>query len=286
MPRYAAIDIGSNSIRMQAAEVRGGGETSILAADRRVVRLGESVFRDGAISAGAMALACSTLEKMAAQYRQFDVAGVRAVATAAVRDTRNQAEFVEHASAAAGAPVEIITGREESRLIHLGVQSRWPHPGSRILIIDIGGGSAETISSDQGHMREAVSRPLGAVRLHEIFISGDPAAPGELHRMREYIELRVSGSARRFGATGWDRVVATSATASAVVSAVNRIPRSKRELADRKRATTAQVRRLAKELGAMSLAARRKVIGIGPSRAEIIVPGVLVLLSILEEFGA
>lgn len=233
-----------------------------------------------------MALACSTLEKMTAQYRGLDVAGVRAVATAAVRDAHNQAEFVERASEAAGVPVEIITGREESRLIHLGVQSRWPHSGSRVLIVDIGGGSAEMISSDHGHMRDAVSKPLGAVRLKEIFISANPAAVWELRRMREYIEQRVSGSARRFGIPYWDRVVATSATASAIVCMVNRIPRSKRELADRKKATTAQIRRLAKELGAMNLAARRKVTGIGPSRAEIIVPGAFVLLSILTEFGA
>ncbi len=286
MPRYAAIDIGSNSIRMQASESIPGGENTILAADRQVTRLGESVFRNGAISEEAMTLVCSVLERMVAQYRKLNVAGVRAVATAAVRDARNQSQFIARASEAAGTPVEIITGREESRLIHLGVQSRWPHPEERVLIVDIGGGSAEVIYSDHAVMRDAISKPLGAVRLREIFLPADPPANRQLHEMWEYIDLRLSGSAKRFGVRAWDRVVSTSATASAIVCAINRIPRSRRDEADRKRASTAQVRKLCARLSGMGLAERRQVTGIGTRRAEIIVPGLATLLRILEEFRA
>ncbi|HWB99520.1 MAG TPA: hypothetical protein VG672_22575, partial [Bryobacteraceae bacterium] len=174
MPRYAAIDIGSNSIRMQAAEVAPGSPTRILASERQVVRLGESVFRNGVISTEAMDLACEVLARMAAQYQKLDIVGSRAVATSAVRDARNQAQFLDRASQAVGAPVEIISGREEARLIHLGVQSRWPHPQERVLIIDIGGGSAEIIASEHGRMRDAFSKPLGAVRLNAIFLRNDP----------------------------------------------------------------------------------------------------------------
>src|SRR6266542_6649814 len=100
MPRYAAIDIGSNSIRMAAAEVVPGEVPQTLAADREVVRLGESVFRNGALSESAIALATSVLARMAEAYRRLDVVGVRAVATSAVRDARNQQEFVERAAQA------------------------------------------------------------------------------------------------------------------------------------------------------------------------------------------
>jgi exopolyphosphatase / guanosine-5'-triphosphate,3'-diphosphate pyrophosphatase len=92
MPRYAAVDIGSNSVRMMAAEV-GQGPTRILAQDRQVTRLGESVFRSGKISEEALVFLCAQLARMSAIYNNLDVRGVRAVATSAVRDASNQRSF-------------------------------------------------------------------------------------------------------------------------------------------------------------------------------------------------
>jgi exopolyphosphatase/guanosine-5'-triphosphate,3'-diphosphate pyrophosphatase len=284
MPRYAAIDIGSNSIRMMAAETSPGGPPKILAQDRQVVRLGESVFRNGAVSSQAMETAASVLARMAAQYRELDVLAARTVATSAIRDTRNQREFLERASQAIGAPVEIISGQEEARLIHLGVETRWPHPNRRVLMIDIGGGSAEMIASDNGQMREAVSRPVGAVRLREMFLKNDPPSERDLHRLDEYIEEKLSPALTRIPGRAWDRAIATSATASSLVSAIHRIPRARREMADRMRASTPQMRALFHKLAGRNLSERRKMTGIGPSRAEIIVPGANVLLRIMEGF--
>ncbi len=286
MARYAAIDIGSNSIRMEAAEVAAGSPPRILASEREVTRLGESVFQSGRISQDALQLACTVLARMAGIYKALDVVGVRAVGTASVRDARNQGEFIARASEAIGTPVEVITGREEARLIEMGVQSRWPHPKQRVLMVDIGGGSAEIIFSDEGRMRDAVSKPLGAVRLREIFLANDPPSPQELHRMQEYIWERLAGVPQRFGVSQWDRVIATSGTAAAVLSAIAGVPRPKRDRADRLHASTAQVRKLAKKLSALGLAERRRVTGIGPRRAEIIVPGITLLLSVLEMFQA
>jgi exopolyphosphatase/guanosine-5'-triphosphate,3'-diphosphate pyrophosphatase len=282
MPRYAAIDIGSNSVRMLAAEVAPGSPVRILASEREVTRLGESVFRTGGMSEEAMSLTCAALAKMAARYKALDVAGVRAVATSSARDARNQAEFLERASQAIGAPVEAISGREEARLIHLGVLSRWPQPGRRVLIVDIGGGSAEVIGAEDGRILEVVSRPLGAVRLRELFLADDPPSPRELRQIREFIQEKLAETFRRFGSRSWDRAIATSATAAAVACAIGGVPRAKRDRVDRLRATTAQVRKLYNKLSALDLAARRKIAGIGPRRAEIILPGVAVLLEILE----
>ncbi len=284
MARYAAIDIGSNSVRMEAAEVLPGQPTRILASDREVTRLGESVFRGGAVSEEALKNTCAVLARMSELYRSLDVVGVRAVATSAIRDTRNQKEFLARASEAAGAPVEIISGREEARLIHLGVQNSWPQTGKRVIMIDIGGGSAEIIASEDGHLREAYSKPLGAVRLRESFLKDEPPSPRQLHLMHEYIQEKLWSAVRRLGHTGWDRAIATSATASAVASAVARVPRWQREDIDRQRVSTAQVRKLYRKLAELNLAGRRKITGIGPRRAEIIVPGIAVLLDFLEEF--
>lgn len=285
MPRYAAIDIGSNSIRMETAETMPGKPMRILTSDREVTRLGESVFRSGRIDAEAMDLTCNVLARMAAAYQALDVAGVRAVATSSVRDARNQAEFIQRASQAAGTQVEVISGREEARLIHLGVQSRWPQPDRRVLIVDVGGGSVEIIASEDGRIRDAVSKPLGAVRLRELFLASDPPTGIELHRMQEYIDEKLAPVARRFGTSHWDRAIATSATASAVACAIGGIPRPKRERADRVRMPSAQIRKLSKRLSSLGLGGRRRVTGIGPRRAEIIVPGISVLVRVLEEFG-
>jgi len=284
MPRYAAIDVGSNSIRMEAAELTPGTEPKILASDREVTRLGESVFRTGRLSEEAMQLACTVLARMAAKIKTLDVVGARAVATSSVRDARNQAEFLARASEAAGVPVEVVSGREEARLIHLGVRTRWPNAGHSLLMVDIGGGSAEIIRSEGGHVREAVSKPLGAIRLKEIFLTADPPAERQLHQMREYIEERLAGAVRRFGHDRYDRAIATSATAAAVVCAVNGVPRPRRDGADRLRASTLQVQRLFRRIRGLDLAHRRRVPGVGPRRAEIIVSGTAVLLHVLEAF--
>ena len=282
MPRYAAIDIGSNSLRMEAAEVAEGQAPRILTSERQVTRLGLSVFRTGRISQEAMDMICGVLGSMAAQYRKLGMDGVRAVATAAVRDAGNQHEFIARASAALGTEVEIISGQEEARLIQLGVKSRWPHPQERFLIIDIGGGSAEIILSENERISLAFSKPLGALRLQELFLKSDPPKEADLHRMEEYIAERIGSAVRRIGSNPVDRVIGTSATASAIVCAVNRIPRARREESDRLRASTPRIRKLFKDLCGLDCAGRQKITGIGPRRAEIIVPGAAVMLRVLE----
>ena len=284
MPRYAAIDIGSNSIRMLAADVTPGRQMAVLEADRVITRLGASVFRAGAISDEAMGAACAVLRRMAAAYQRHDLDGVRIVATAAVRDASNRLEFIERAAEAAGAPIDIVSGQEEARLIHLGVQSKWPHPRHRVLIVDIGGGSAEIIHSENGQMMEAFSRPLGAVRLTGVFLDEDPPEEMHLHQMIEFIDEKLAKVVERLGRIRPDRVIGTSATAAALVCAVNRIPRARREEADRLRATLPQVRGLFGDLAGRKREARAKITGVGPRRAEIIVAGVAVMLRILEKF--
>ena len=283
MARYAAVDIGSNSVRMMAAEV-AHGETGILAHDRQVTRLGESVFRSGRISKEALDFLTATLERMAAAYSRLEIRGVRAVATSAVRDASNQQEFLARASAALGTNVEVISGPEEARLIHLGVEARWPRPKERTLIVDVGGGSAELIISQGGQLIDAVSKPLGAVRLTEVFLKSDPPREEELHRMHGYIEEKLSSFIKQHRAEKFDRAVATSATAAAIVSAVNQVPRARRDEADRLRASTSQIRELYALLSASNLAARLKITGIGPKRAEIVIAGTAVFLRSLELF--
>jgi exopolyphosphatase / guanosine-5'-triphosphate,3'-diphosphate pyrophosphatase len=283
MSRYAAIDIGSNSIRMLAADVHSPQTMRVLASDRQVVRLGKTVFREGRLAPSEIELACQVLGRMVEQYRKLDIMGVRAVGTAALRDASNRDEFLARAGAIIGHPVEVISGLEEARLIHLGVQSAWPHPKQRVLMIDIGGGSAELILSEGGRLVEAFSKPLGALRLTEVFLKSDPPNPRELARMQKYIQERIADPVMRFGTARLNRMIATSATAAAAVCAVNHVRRSRRERADRLPATAPQLRQLFRDVSSRDSAGRAKITGIGPKRSEIIVAGIAVLSHVVQE---
>jgi exopolyphosphatase / guanosine-5'-triphosphate,3'-diphosphate pyrophosphatase len=283
MSRYASVDIGSNSVKMQISEVRPGSKPEVLADIRDVTRLGASVFRSGYIDGATQDFVVQILRKMAEAVTKYEVVAIRAVATSAVRDASNGIEFVARASEAIGTKVEIISGQEEARLIYLGVESVWPHKDGRLMVIDVGGGSAEIILGERGRMIDGVSRPLGAVRLTEMFLKSDPPTKGELQQLNHFIDEKLAVVTNRFGEEGVSRVVGTSATAAALVCGVHGIPRSRRADADRLRVTAGQVREFTEELASMNLAARRKVTGIGPRRAEIIVAGASVFARILEK---
>lgn len=286
MPRYGAVDIGSNSIRMQAAEVDPGEPPRLLAEDREVTRLGESVFQQGVVSPAAMDQTGRVLRRMADALRACEVAAFRAVATSAVRDARNQDEFLLRCQLAlGGVQPEIISGGEEARLIHLGVQTQWPEAGNDKLIIDIGGGSAEIIESRGGEAVNALSKPLGAVRLTQMFFSEDPPSARSLQQFTEYVREKLAPVARQIRCERSDHVIVTAATAAAVVRAIQGLPSSNGAEADRRSVETADVRELFSTLARQNLRGRQAINGIGPRRAEIIIAGAGVLALILESLS-
>jgi exopolyphosphatase/guanosine-5'-triphosphate,3'-diphosphate pyrophosphatase len=262
MTRYAAVDIGSNSIRMNVAEVTAGGAPRLLATQRDVARLGDSVFRTGALSPEATDLLCAILSRMRGVWEPLGISRGRAVATAALREARNRAEVVARASTALGIPIEIISGEEEARLIRLGVRA-----GKRSLIIDIGGGSTEIILEDR-----AWSLPLGAIRLQARFMRSDPPEAAELRALEEFIADEVGRVVRELAGVTVEGAIGTSATARAVVSAADP-------------GTTDRVLAFYRAVCRLDLAGRRRIDGVGPQRAEIIIPGTAVLLHLLEALG-
>src|SRR3954469_24633888 len=182
MPRYAAVDIGSNSVRLLVGDYVLNGVLKVLAADRVVTRLGEGVFRSGRIDDQALEFLCVQLARFSQIIARHEVLAIRAVATAAVRDANNQADFIPRVSAALGSGVEVISGQEEARLIHLGVGLRWPQPKGHTLLVDVGGGSSEITLSEDGRLQESFSKPLGAVRLTEVFLKdSDPASAEDIN---------------------------------------------------------------------------------------------------------
>jgi len=279
MPTFAAVDIGSNSVRLKIARLTGGRLRAVHE-DREVTRLGESTFRSGFLTPEAMAETVKVLRRFHRATQQVVTDSVRVVATSALRDARNAQAFLEWVRSATGWKVEIISGVEEARLIHLGLVSALRVAASTTLMIDLGGGSCELTVSRQGHIRDTVSLPLGAVRLTDEFLRHDPPRKGELKRLGGFVVREVNRVAPRVVAARVKNVIATSGTAAALAAAASHL----RENGRRQRAAVsrAQMTRIAKRLARLPVAERRKIEGIGFRRAEIIVAGAMVYHELLD----
>src|ERR1700712_5193803 len=218
MPTFAAIDIGSNSCRLAIATVQQH-KLKTLHEDREVTRLGESVFENGAISPDAMANTIKALKRFQKAVQLHVVDQVRVVATSAMRDARNSEAFRAWVKSTTGWNVEVISGLEEGRLIHLGVVAHEPGARGKCLLIDLGGGSCEVTVSEGGRIKEMVSLPLGAVRLQQEFLRSDPPTKEDVARLRKHIERELRRAERKLGMPKVGLVIATSGTAAALAEA-------------------------------------------------------------------
>ncbi|MFN2975160.1 Ppx/GppA phosphatase family protein [Terriglobus aquaticus] len=309
MPKFAAIDIGSNSCRLAIAEVQQH-KLHMLHEDREVVRLGESVFETGLISPDAMATTIRALKRFQKAVQTQVVDRVRVVATSAMRDAQNASAFTAWVKSELGWNVEVISGLEEGRLIHLGVTTHEPGARGRCLLIDLGGGSCEITLSENGRVQEMVSLPLGSVRLQQEFLHTDPPSREEQNQLRTYIDRELRKLERKFGPQApIPLVIATSGSAAALAEASTVLAESKpakskgktliklparkprnfaaHELRSALRlepltANTPTVRALAAQLVTMTNEQRMAVPGIGPKRSEIIIGGAFVYAELLE----
>src|SRR5438309_10238263 len=279
MPTFAAIDIGSNSVRLKIARLVGHRLREIVE-DREVTRLGESVFRSGFLSPEAMENTIKVLRRFHRTVQREGADVVRVVATSALRDARNSRAFLEWVRSATGWKVEIISGLEEARLIHLGLVSSLRVNVSPILMIDLGGGSCELTISSKNHIRDTIRLPLGAVRLTNEFLQHDPPRKSELRRLRGFVEREIGRISGRIVRARPKAVIATSGTAAALAAVCHGLYKTKGPRAST--VSRAQMRRIAKMLARLPIEKRRQLSGVGPRRAEIIVAGALVYAELLE----
>ncbi len=281
MPTFAAVDIGSNSVRLKISRLASHRLMEIHE-DREVTRLGESVFRSGFLSPEAIALTVKVLRRFHRAAQKAGADSVRVVATSALRDARNSRAFLEWVRSATGWRVEIISGLEEARLIHLGLTSTLRVNTSPTLMIDLGGGSCELTISNKGHIRETVSLPLGAVRLTNDFLHHDPPRKSEMRQLRSLIAREAGRISGRITGLKPKAVIATSGTAEALAKVCHAMYQTKSQ-----RTMTVnrlQMRRIAKMLARLSLDERRKVPGIGLRRAEIVIAGAAVYSELMERY--
>jgi exopolyphosphatase/guanosine-5'-triphosphate,3'-diphosphate pyrophosphatase len=267
----AAIDVGTNAVRLELARPLPDGSLETLHQERDPVRPGEGVFATGSIPRDVADRLLATLRRYAALCRR-DGARVRAVATSAIREARNGPEIVRRVRKETGLELEVVSGREEARLICLGVL-HGRAPRARSLVIDIGGGSTEVASAVGEEPTSLWSVALGAVRLTETFGTGARVAPARLALLRSFAdEAFREGLPRRFP---HPRVaLGSSGTINAVVSfAASR----------RRNASAKEIRRAVKELAGMGIDERRR--HFEPRRAEIIVAGAVILEAAVRQLG-
>jgi exopolyphosphatase/guanosine-5'-triphosphate,3'-diphosphate pyrophosphatase len=280
MPTFAAIDIGSNSVRLKISRLQAG-RLKAIHEDREVTRLGEGVFSSGLLSPEAMSQTVQVLRRFNRAVQECGADKVKVVATAALRDARNSRAFLEWVRSTTGWTIEVVSGLEEARLIHLGLVSGSRLGAQSVLLVDLGGGSCEVTLSRQGHLRDTVSLPLGAVRLTGEFLKHDPPRKGELMRLQEFVAREIARVQDRIKSARVSAVIATSGTAAALAGMANYLSRP-RKRAPATYATREMVRRIARELTKLPLEQRQKVPGIGPRRAEIICAGAVVYAELLE----
>src|ERR1700716_1861117 len=226
MPTFAAIDIGSNSVRLKIARLHGRRLKEVHE-DREVTRLGEGVFGSGLLPPEAMGEPVRVLRRFHRATQECGTDSVRVVATAALRDARNSRAFLEWVRSTTGWNVEIISGLEEARLIHLGLVPTVRINSSPVLMMDLGGGSCELTISSGGHIRNTVSLPLGAVRLTNEFLRHDPPRKSEMRQLRGFIVREIERIADRIKRARPKVVIATSGTAESLAAVCHGLYKTK-----------------------------------------------------------
>jgi exopolyphosphatase / guanosine-5'-triphosphate,3'-diphosphate pyrophosphatase len=266
----AAIDVGTNAVRLKLARPLPDGSLETLHDERDPVRPGEGVFKSGQIPRDVADRLLSTLRRYGALCRRYK-ARVRAVATSAVREAGNRDEILKRVKEEAGLNLELVSGREEARLICLGVLQGRP-PSARSLVVDIGGGSTE-VASALGEKPIALwSVAIGAVRLTEMFDTGGKIRPKDLKLVRSYVREAVEESLPEKVAGAPRTALGSSGSIHAVV-----------QFAAAEGTGHVNARQLTKaveELVDMGPEGRRK--RFDPRRADIIVPGAVILEAIVE----
>ena len=268
--RRAVIDIGTNTVKLLVADVREGQVFPIVSKDQ-TTRLGEGVAVTRQLSGAAIARTVSAIAGYVADTREQGVARLSVFTTSAAREARNQQEFLQAVRQQCGVEVAVLSGQQEAELIFCGVASD-PHWSSqRLVVLDIGGGSAEIIRGQGGKIKKWASLPLGAVRLTELF------------RDRSFAELaaHLRTTFRSALADFADPDCHFIATGGASTT----LGRVATGTADHANLTFAEVSGLVAQLNALSLTERQKIPGLPPDRADIIVAGGAVLMFAMEAVG-
>jgi exopolyphosphatase / guanosine-5'-triphosphate,3'-diphosphate pyrophosphatase len=284
--RLGAVDIGTNSTRLMVADV-DGHDAPLHTVDRRmrITRLGQGVDATRRFAPEAIERTVAVLREYRGALEHHDVTRVRAVATSAARDATNRDDFfVPARDALGGVELELVSGDEEARLSFLGATTGLDEP-SPYLVVDIGGGSTEFIVGTTGP-EGSLSVDIGCVRLTEHYLHGDPPTAEELSQAVSVVRDHLADVARELpGVRDAHTLVGLAGTITTVAAIEMGLPEYDAEKIHHFRLTKAAAEDVFRTLATESVAQRRHNPGLDPARADVIVGGTIVLVSILRAFG-
>jgi len=294
--RRAVIDVGTNSIKLLVADVSGHDVRPVWEESRQT-RLGRGFYETHRLQAGAIATTAQAVRDFATTARRREAATVRVIATSAARDAVNPQDLLSAIEDATGLNVEIISGEREADWVYQGVRTDPRLAGQPILLLDVGGGSTEFIlgQGDAKHFRH--SFPLGTVRLMEKLPPSDPPHPQELAACRRWLKdflerevrpaldpaLRQELAAR--AGKGAVNLVGTGGTASVLACMEAELRTYDRERIEAARLSIERMRARVAKLWTSSLEQRKKVAGLPPNRADVILMGSVIYEAIMEALG-
>jgi exopolyphosphatase/guanosine-5'-triphosphate,3'-diphosphate pyrophosphatase len=280
--KLATLDVGSNTVLMLIAERDSAGEVQVIADLSRITRLGRGVDSTGQLDHESAALTLAAIAEFAQRARALGVEKVVGVATAALRDVRDGADFIAEVKSRAGVDLEIITGETEAELSYLAVMKGLAlDPIAKVLIVDIGGGSTELIRAQAGRKLDLVSLQLGSVRLTERLVHHDPPTA------REAAELRLTiGDALQ--QLGWDFVpdimVGIAGTVTTVCAVALGLATYDSKIVHGHRLSHEDVIAEIARFASLTLADRKGLPGLEPGRADVIFAGAAILERIMAHF--
>ncbi len=286
----AVIDVGTNTLRLLIGYAEGGRIVRLFS-ERAVTRLGADLQRKRFLDVSAIENSISSLKVFKVLCDKYGVRKIFAIGTSALREARNSDEFLSRTYKSTGIAIRIISGDEEASLTLKGilVDGVVTEACPSLFIIDVGGGSTEWVWGNEFVIKDSV--PVGAVKLLESFIEHDPPLPSELKRLKEYLIGQIQGSFSVHSFTPEELVsqedypqcfIATGGTATTLASVDLSLQGYDRNKIHLHRVTLPTLHHLFDKLCALSLAVRKEIQGLEPQRADIVVPGLLILITFME----
>lgn len=287
MSRVAAIDCGTNSLRLLVADVARDGLLHDVVREMRIVRLGEGVDRTGQFSAAALTRTFAVLDDYAAMIATHGVAAVRMVATSATRDVSNREEFLAGVRERIGTDPDVIDGDEEARLSFAGAtrELQGSSVAAPYLVCDIGGGSTEFVLGDASGVQAARSVNIGCVRMTERHLHDDPPTTAQIDAARADIDAAIELAAQTVPVQQAATLVGLAGSVTTVVALALGLPHYDPERIHHTRISAVDVSKVAQSLLSMTRAERAALSVMHPGRVDVIGAGALVLDRVLAVGG-
>jgi exopolyphosphatase/guanosine-5'-triphosphate,3'-diphosphate pyrophosphatase len=280
------LDIGTHSIRLLLVRNIPNRSRRIITQQKEVVRLGEGEFNDRLLKEDAMRRAVLVCQKFSAMLKEYGANPIIAVATSATRDALNQTEFLHRLQTEADLSVTVISGREEARLIYLGITSGSNLGEHNAVFIDIGGGSTELTVGNQQQYYQLDSLKLGAIRLSQLFLENHetPVPLGLYENIQNHIRHTAIRTYQRFRNYPAKLAIGSSGTIETLAELASKML-WKRHSKKEDLFTHSQIKQVIIHLCSLSLEERRRIDGINPERADIIIGGAAILDTVMEDLG-